>query len=638
MDAFLVQQLILRQFSESVQEDILSDHKFLQDNDIQLDREILFYELDIGFRKLILFNAIREVSLDNNDIKLVDLNNANWQLKFLKVDSEERLILTKENTKAELPQHFLLISLVDEIRINAFNEIMKKSFIPKKSYEQWYQVILERPLSDNELSIFQLDYDNSPSVIERNISEQIQQGKSTIDTLVPKSKTYYEYLVGEYDQSSSIIDYMHNQVNKHIDNLLSWNSYDGFLFSLFLSSHSSITSTEIAQKLDTKTLIKAYKWLHNYGDMISQIGAIGVGLSILDEKPELEIYIIKMIKLLLAYDPKNEKNNRFRLLSALIILVDGELSQSKVFDDTPPFWRRLASIAHASLLERCFIKLNVDFKDFIKKVESMYSDWFSLQTFCDLRLEPRWQPGYISEEQLKFEFVGRMIIDADKYKSKIYSEDMKTLLFESHSKSLPSYIEYPYAFLPGPLEGSINFQLKVPDEILKLVEDNLNSDEIELSSFIVLVNSALIYKLDTYHAQLAAEALRKIKYQLRDIKDHHELFNFLNGLATAASVTRSQELALELKVIVRKYRFSKGEYQLTADEFFWLGMISASAFENMSEWCEYIGDWVTNLAFQTLKEEETKRIHSHLLKLCHIVPELWHKLGISEAAMKSLST
>lgn len=629
--------IILQLFPDSIQDSLLSDTNFLQKYNILPDAQIKFHQYDVTFHRSILFNAVRDVLSNNKkDVALTDNIKQKWLLRLDQRASEMNLFLSKDSIEIVLPVFFLVLASDPNTRLEALNRMITDVYLPESDYNKWSILLSERSLKDYEVNLLQSDIDNSPVEIERQITLQLQQGSSTIETLVPQSKAYYERLVGVYTPTSTIIEYMSNHAKIHFDHLISWKPYDGFLFSLLLAAHSSITSTNITKQLDTETLIKAYKWLQDYGDIISQIGAIEIGLSILNEKPELEPYIHSMIEQLLKDNP-DDSQSRFNLLSSLVTLVDGQLSHIKVLEGIPSYWRRLASIAHASLLERCLIEQNIDFEHFGKWASEVRLQDFHLQTFCDLRLEPRWNSDYISAHQLKFEFIGRLIGTVANYQSNILSPSLQSLLLEDHPGSLQNNIQFPYPFLPGPLEGSLDLQPDVPIEIRKHIEEQLLSSNIQFSSFISLVNYALIYKLDTYHAKLAAEALRTMKYQLRKVANHQELFYVLSGLATVASITRSQELAAELKVITQKYRLSSGEYKLTADEFLWIGLITASAHQELSEWCKFVGEWLTSLAFQSLQNEESKRLHSHLLTLCHIVPELWPSCGKAEAALKSLA-
>lgn len=628
--------IILPLFPESIVESLLSDLNFINKYDIHPEVEIVFHTHDVKLQRSKLFEAIREILSESiEQFELTDNKGEKWLLRLMDKDLNKDLILSKDKVELTLPSFYSIMSYDLRMRLDALDQMTAETHFPEEDYIQWHKLLSERHLKDYEVSILQSYINNSPAQVAIKISSQIEHGSLTIEELVPNLKSYYERLVGTYTASKNISEYMCNYASIHIDSLISWKLYDGFLFSLLLSSHSSITSTNIVKQLDTETLKKAFEWLQYNGDIISQLGAIEIGLSILDEKPELEEYIQIMIEQLLEDDIESDQS-RFKLLSSLIILVDGEVSHTKVLGRTPPFWRRLASIAHASLIERSLIEMSIDLTKFANWAERARIEEFHIQTFTDLQKEPRWQPGYVSASQLKFEFIGRLVGSAENNKSKIHSVPMQNLLFGEHQKGLKKHIEFPYPFLPGPLEGTLDSQTEAPEETLKQIEEHLDTEILQPSSFLLLVNYATIFKLDSYHAKLATNALRKVKYQLRKVDNCQELFYVLSGLSTVASVTRNKELAQELKILTRRYRQQSGKCQLTVDEALWIGLIAAAAFEELLDWNDFVGDWLTELAFQKLQSAESKQLHSHVLKLCHIVPELWVTCGRAEAALKSL--
>ncbi|WP_158291355.1 hypothetical protein [Desulfosporosinus sp. Sb-LF] len=128
-----------------------------------------------------------------------------------------------------------------------------------------------------------------------------------------------------------------------------WRLYEGFLYSLLLSSHPSLTSEIHTDRLSSEELIRAFEFLDKHGDRISQLGAIEVGLRIMQSTPEVEQILIRLIKQL-CDDDFNEKENGFNLFSAMFVLVDGELSRIRLFTKEPPFYRRLAALSQAELI------------------------------------------------------------------------------------------------------------------------------------------------------------------------------------------------------------------------------------------------------------------------------------------------
>ena len=119
-------------------------------------------------------------------------------------------------------------------------------------------------------------------------------------------------------------------------------------------------------------------------------------------------------------------------------------------------------------------------------------------------------------------------------------------------------VGWPFRSFPGPLEGQITSELpNIPEDVLKMVAADLESEHLEPNSFAGLVNMALLFKMPTSHAGLAAKALRRVKYSIESADDDHSLFGLIGGLATVAAVTRGTDLAEELRVLVRVLRRRK---------------------------------------------------------------------------------
>ena len=111
----------------------------------------------------------------------------------------------------------------------------------------------------------------------------------------------------------------------------------------------------------------------------------------------------------------------------------------------------------------------------------------------------------------------------------------------------------------------------------------------------------------------------------------------MHGLAKVAAVARSQVLANELRILVRRYRYD-ADYALTIDEVINMCLISAASRPDLNSWAEFIGEWMTELAFSDLKDDEGQIFYSYLDHLCHIVPTLGGSLGRAVAAITAYNT
>ena len=294
------------------------------------------------------------------------------------------------------------------------------------------------------------------------------------------------------------------------------------------------------------------------------------------------------------------------------------------------------------MIHRQAVSLTIDIDQFSKWIDQ-FSEWafrnrgefYYIQSFVDMRLEPRWDPEFVAASQMKVYFFGRILIAAKKYEQNITGSQICDLVLTDKAGSLSPFGYFPATWFPGPLEGAEYTQNALPAEISELIETQLGTKEVGLSSFIALVNFALLYPIEANHAELAAKALKRADYHLRNIEKKSHLVVILDGLAKVAAVSRSHRLADELRILVRRYRHDT-EYALSMAEVIRICLIAAASRSDLNEWTEFVGDSLTELAFGELKDDEAQGLHLCLNYLCHAFPELWVSCGRADAALSAL--
>ena len=252
-------------------------------------------------------------------------------------------------------------------------------------------ILKERVLEDDEFDILFHDIRDTPVYVERTIRREITEGKSSVSSLVPNSRRYFERLVGSYNGSYSIRDYATSVGQAFFKRLSEWRPYEGFLFSLFLSSHSALTTEIKTDHIDRGKLESALEFLEKRGDMLSRLGAFEVGLRILPNRPEVKPFLLRLVHRIRDDDTEG-KASEFNLFSALFVLVDGELARTRLLAKEPPFYRRLASLSQAALIHRQLVQCGIDYDHFSKWSFSNRGEHFYMQSLADMRVEPRWEP------------------------------------------------------------------------------------------------------------------------------------------------------------------------------------------------------------------------------------------------------
>jgi len=219
-----------------------------------------------------------------------------------------------------------------------------------------------------------------------------------------------------------------------------------------------------------------------------------------------------------------------------------------------------------------------------------------------------------------------------KYEQNIINSELSDLVLGTQPGSLQSLIPFLYPYLPGPLEGVLESQSTLPKEFAAIIEEQLGAKEVGPSSFIALVNSALIFHIGTDLADIAARVLKLGNYRLTKLEDKNQLLSILNGLATVAAVSRSKGFAEEIHILVRRYRRDP-QYALSVEEIMRICLVASASCADLTEWSEYVGNWLTELSFSNLEEDEGGIFLSHLRCLCHAAPELWGTCGRADAAL-----
>ncbi len=618
-----------------IRAELIGKKEFRSEYSIESNALISLGENGVSIDRSELFRAIRSVRSGRSDEEVNDVDGQNWKVKIESEPGEiPRLFIYSSERRLVLP-NFAELSPDSSTRLRYLDEAAADVNLPDSARICWGNILSERALEDDEVDEFYCDLRNTPVHVARFISKEFAKGTIQLSSLVPSPREYFDRLVGAYDGSASIADYAAGRGSKFLEGLAAWQPYEGFLFSLLLSSHCSLTAEISVQKLRCEDLVRGFEFVEKSGDRLSQLGTIEVGLRIFAERPEIEPILIRLIERI-RDDDTDGAASEFKVLSALFVLVDGELSRSRVLSETPPYYRRLASLSQAALIHRQLASARIERDLFFDWAFNNRAEQFYFQSLADMRFEPHWDPEFATASQLKADFFGRLMNAAKNYEKSISNGSMHDLLLGTQSGSLLSLSEFPRPYLPGPLEGGVINTKILPSEFAEAIKEQLSADEVGPASFIALVNSALLFRVESNQAELAAEALRSGSHRLANIVDRSELLAVLNGLATVAAVARGQELGDELRILVRRYRRST-QYALSVDEALRICLVASASRSDLNEWREYVGDWLTELAFDDFRGDEGKTLYSHLQCLLHAVPELWVSCGRADAALSAFN-
>ncbi|WP_269537089.1 hypothetical protein [Cerasicoccus fimbriatus] len=622
----------LANLPEMLRDSLLSDVDIVSKYDLDTKFQVTLGGSDTSFESEVFYKAIRETANGSGNAQIEDSNGRFWNVQVEHLEGGKHIFsLSNAQNRLRLPD-FSFFSESKAMRVEALDSISKDLYLPANSVEYWKELAVERSLEVKEIDGFHKEIADSVIRVAQNIKRILGSEEIASSSLVPLSRRYYQRLVGEYDGSSTIEEYARCRGIEVFREYLKWSREKGFGYCLHMLVHPAFVKHIEFDDLETLDFEATYIYLEEHGSPFEKIVGIELGMRIIQQRPDLEPKLLKLIDAICD----QSSLNTFFMFSSIFVLVDAEISKNKIFEKEPPFYRRLASLAHTGVIFRELMKIDLG-DGFAVWARKTGAGQYLMQTFADMRSEPRWHPDFISTTNLRSYLLVRILnsLPEEILESKTGAIYEKTL---GHGAgSVMNTLDLGLFLHLGPLDGADSSAIELPKEFSDAIENQLKEesrDGPKPITFTALVNSARIYGLKPEHAEMAAKILREGKYRLSKIEDRSHLITVLNGLASVAAVTRCKELADELRILDRKYRRDQ-QFQLSVNESMLLCLASSSSRSELIDWCDFVGQWITELSFFELSGDDAKLLYVNLRLLLHSVPELWLHCSEAEAAIRA---
>jgi hypothetical protein len=617
-----------------VRDELLTDAKLRSDFNLELDAVLRFGDTSIAFKRSKLLAGVRAAGLTPGKAqKVLDLTGTEWEVEADTAKGTADLTI-RAGSRVVHAGRFLLVTKNRNARRAYFEIEAERLNLPAASTARWWSILEKRPLTEYEIGDLMMDATQSPVAVAEMVKEHLSNAKISIDVLVPRSLEYYERLVGCIDGQVSITQYAAEVLPKHIRNLLSWRTADGLRQALLMGSHSLIANVIASERVSVSEFNKLAKWAVS-SDPIALGATLELAISRAQDSSKIRANVLQLAKSFCGQGGEKQYDS-YALLSAAFLMVDGELSKTRTLASKPPFWRRLAALSQAALISRCVLSTEGDLSKFVTWMSTIRLARYSMQCYADLRCEPRWLGDFAKPEQLKAEFGGRVFMAARRDENAIDKLKLRDVLLGDAPESLKQQLDMLAILFPGPLEGNTQAVNELAADHLEKMRTDLANTSPAISSFILTVNAALLFKIPDDIPGLAADAIRRAQHRLDVAGKPEALRGCLIGLAMVAAILRSTELADELFITVRSYRrFFPDE--LDVDDAFQIGMIACASRADLNDWCKCVGALIAGIGFGELSREDAEQLHALVIELCDIVPELWSACGQGLAAIEAVS-
>ncbi|TSD88690.1 hypothetical protein FFK22_010430 [Mycobacterium sp. KBS0706] len=624
---------LLRLFPKSIRRDISQSESFRSRYGLTVDSVLTLNGLGIAFRGSQLFPAIRTLFKGPESSVLVKPVEGDPVEVSIEPGAKPELFLTLGEARHRLPP-FWMLAEDRGVRLAYFEGDVAAANLPTSAIENWREKIEKGPLSEDEMHALTDELKLTPQSVAARMRGELIVPDGQVSVIVPGKASYYRGLIGERGEATNVDAYAAGNAKGQIVRLLKWDFARGLAQCLLLCANPRLSALIDISERPAADVEAFFAWLLEQGDLFSQIAGIEIGIRSLKSFPALEPILVRMLERIRDEDPDDE-SGRLALTANLFVFADGELSRTRLFASEPPFWRRLAASAQASMIERELVALGGTGGG-SSSWASLRAEPFYIQALADLRQEPRSIPDLISAMQFQIELLMRARIAGNENKDTLPEGPLKTLLLGDGENDLPSRTSHPLACAPSPVEGGIDASLPFPEDLLEELRKPKDEKPLEARVFASVVNFSLAFRFDTETVDLIAGLLRKVKYRL-ELEPNSDIgFSLIMGLAIIAASARHSGLADEVRILSRVLR-RRGVIDSAAENQMRIALTACASRSDLEEWCKAVGEWFFEIANGEIGREGATRLRYHLKALCRAVPQLWPHISKAEAALAAIS-
>lgn len=443
-----------------------------------------------------------------------------------------------------LPE-FALLDRATSVRLSAYSEIVRRAKPCWPNCSVWRGVLVERPLSDSE---FGCVINELQHVAERElsrISAVVARGSFGVSDLIPGDRSYYESLIGPVATRAPFDEYITRELAPHLEMVFKADPAWGL---------RCIQGACISDKLDVCAVTRSA----TNDDLISTFQASGPGAT-----PFAKLVAIQLAQSRMASDARcsslanealssllgqaaldGESSDHDELFPAFIRLALNTISQSEQFWLAPPYWRRLAAFAHATILVETLDFNGWDKAKLVAWCDAQQSMVTAAVGILDLIREPLWRGDLQTAADLNLAALIRAVNWSPE------GEDYLLGLSPTQAQQIQTlHPKFRLAFgLPGPLCGG---QRRRGSAEVQTVGEELLQGFTAKGADALPLNTYQAWNALTYSARIFAfssDLLGKVRGMaseicLGDTEISDEQYAVLSCAAEIAALQSDEELA-----------------------------------------------------------------------------------------------
>lgn len=307
---------------------------------------------DVGTIGTFHFSDIR-VALSNSEFGVptdVPRRRGGGAITLIRVETGLHTARHADGPETVLPE-FALLDPAEGVRLRAYSEIVGRAQPFWRNCSIWRAILIERPLSDSEFGrvINELQHIGERELA--HISSAVARGSFGVSDLIPGSLCYYESLIGRIATTEPLDQYVANIFLPHLASVICADTVWGLRCIRGSSISSKVDVVAITAPIANDDLFAALMALGSGPTPFSKLVTFQIAQSRTASDARFDGLANEALDKLLEHaSPNGDEHEQDELFPAFMRLALNTISLNEELALAPPYWRRLAAFAHATVL------------------------------------------------------------------------------------------------------------------------------------------------------------------------------------------------------------------------------------------------------------------------------------------------
>lgn len=298
-----------------------------------------------------------------------------------------------------------------ETRLGALKHAMEQCWPSLPSISQWQSILEERPLSEIELAKLISSINETPGHFLTAMESKWSSGaEMDAASFFPTSLAYYEALVGPPPEGLGADAWINNVLIPHLKQRLDQSLTVGLKLALALNVDPGLCPAGlVSSTIPDDELIVVLRELAVTRSPLALLGIFEIVITRMGDERFRE-FASDILERLVGDKSREIRNAQaWQLMPAIIKAGLRRLSIEEGLWCLPPYWRRLAAIAHAHILVEILEAESEDFDQFIGWMDGLERPEEFAAILLDIKKEPLWRVLDMTPRSLKVLVVRRLM-------------------------------------------------------------------------------------------------------------------------------------------------------------------------------------------------------------------------------------